>query len=125
MGDGVLVKKLLIKQRVVIINPPPGYVEHLGPVPEGVALADEPKGSFDFVQVFVKNTEELARLAPVVLSATKRDAILWMIYPKQRSKVKTDITRDVGWGPLQEAGLWRWCRLTRSGRRCASGRRNW
>lgn len=107
MADGPLAKKLLIKpgQRAVILNPPPGYMENLSPLPDGVKLAEKPDGLFDFVQLFVKDSEELRRYAPLALAAIKRDAILWVSYPKQSSKVKTDLTRDRGWEPLQEAGF--------------------
>lgn len=107
MADSPLAKKLLIKpgQRVVIINPPPGYLEELGQLPEGAQLVEKPDGAFDFVQLFVKNAEELARFAPLVIGAVKQDGILWVSYPKQTSRLKTDITRDRGWGPVCKAGL--------------------
>jgi len=107
VADGSLVKKLLIKpgQRMVIINPPPGYLDELGQLPEGVELADKPDGAFDFVHLFVKNVEELDRLAPTAIGAAKRDGLLWISYPKQSSKVKTDITRDTGWESVHRAGF--------------------
>ncbi len=40
MTANSLLKKLQLKgdQRAVIINPPPGYLDELGPLPEGVDL---------------------------------------------------------------------------------------
>lgn len=107
MADSSLAKKLLIKpgQRMVVINPPPGYLDELGPLPEGVGLADRPEGSFDFVHLFVKDSQELKGLAPVALGAVKRDGLLWISYPKQSSKVKTDITRDTSWEPVRREGF--------------------
>lgn len=107
MSDGALVKKLQIKpgQRMVILNPPPGYLEQLGPLPKGVELAEKPEGVFDFVQLFVHNVAELERLASSAIAAAKRDAILWISYPKRSARVQTDIARDVGWEVVNRAGL--------------------
>jgi len=67
MAGAQLLKKLrmLPEQRVLILNAPPGYLDELAPLPEGVELAQEPQGTFDFVQVFAKDLPELERLAPV------------------------------------------------------------
>lgn len=74
-------------------------------MPEGVELADKLDGAFDFVHLFITNTEELNRLAPVAIGAVKRDGVLWISYPKGSSKVKTDIGRDKGWDVVQSAGF--------------------
>lgn len=109
MISSPLTKKLQIKpnQRIVIINPPPGYMEELGPLPEGVELAEkpQPEGIFDLVHLFVKNSKELNRLAPTALKAVKYDGLLWISYPKRSSKVETDLTRDIGWEIIDRAGL--------------------
>jgi hypothetical protein len=107
MTDSVLLKKLQMKPglRALILNAPQGYVESLGPLPDGVALVDGPPGTLDFVQVFVRDSAELAMFASVALAAIKRDGVLWIAYPKQSAKVKTDITRDRGWAPVTVAGL--------------------
>lgn len=106
MADNSLAKKLLIKpgHRVAIVNAPAGYLDQLGSLPEGVELAERPEGTFDFLQLFVKNVEELNRLGPTALGAIKRDGLLWFTYPKQTSKIKTDLTRDKGWDIVYEAG---------------------
>ncbi|MCX6032431.1 MAG: hypothetical protein NT169_24455 [Chloroflexi bacterium] len=107
MSRSNLLKKLLIKpgQRVLILNAPPDYPEALGPLPEGAIQADGPDGTLDFVHLFVKDSAELARLAPVALAAIKRDGLLWISYPKKSSGVASDLTRDEGWAPIYEAGL--------------------
>lgn len=106
MAESTLAKKLLIKpgQRIVILNPPPGYLDGLT-LPEGVDLANKAEGAFDLVHLFVSNTEELRSLAPSAIQAVKRDGVFWISYPKQTSRVKTDITRDRGWEPVKEAGF--------------------
>jgi hypothetical protein len=107
MGKSSLVEKLQIKPeyRVVVIAPPPGYMEKLKPLPKGVVLTDQAKGTFDCVQLFVKNIEEMNRLAPRAIRAVKPDGLLWISYPKRSSKIKTDLSRDHGWEVIENAGL--------------------
>jgi hypothetical protein len=107
MAQSSLIRKLRIQpgQRITIINPPPGYLDQLGDLPEGVELADEPAGTFDFVHLFVQSIAELERLGPTALRAVKHDGLLWISYPKRSSKVETDISRDIGWDVIKQAGL--------------------
>lgn len=115
MPPSALAKKLQLKpgQRALVLNPPPGYPDLLGELPENVQLTFHPEvspspldaGQADFVHLFVKDQAELAQWAPLALQAVKFDGLLWMSYPKRASKVPTDITRDSGWDPVRRAGL--------------------
>lgn len=107
MATTPLSKKLRIQpgQRMLILNAPGRYLEELGPLPEEVEVAQTPEGKFDFVHVFVKNVAELERLGLVGIDAVVHDGLLWISYPKKSSKVTTDLTRDVGWDVVAEAGL--------------------
>lgn len=53
MAKTPLVKKLRIPpgQRVLKMNPPPGYINELGELPEAVEVAYAPEGAFDFVHL--------------------------------------------------------------------------
>ena len=104
MANSSLVKKLQLKagQRAVIINPPPGYFDELGPLPEGVELGEHPAGSFDFVQVFARDKNELERFLPAALQAVKYDALLWIAYPKGGAKAGTDLNRDILWDAVAQ-----------------------
>ncbi|MFQ5704471.1 MAG: hypothetical protein ACE5HT_10670 [Gemmatimonadales bacterium] len=102
-----LPQKLHIKQsqRIIVLNAPEGYLKRLGVLPAGVEMARRATGKFDLVHLFVKNVAELQRLGPKALKILKYDAVLWISYPKKSSKVETDISRDVGWDLLRQAGL--------------------
>ena len=102
MATNSLSKKLLMKagQRAVIIKPPAGYLERLEPLPEGVELVGSPEGQFDFVQVFVKNMEDLQKFLPIAAQAVKHDALLWIAYPKGGVKAGTDLNRDILWNAV-------------------------
>ena len=107
MASSSLAKKLQLKagQRAVILNAPPGYLDEIAPLPEGVEYAAGPEGSFDFVQVFVKNIEDLERLLPIAMRAVKHDALLWIAYPKGGAKAGTDLNRDILWNAVSRHGL--------------------
>jgi hypothetical protein len=107
MTDSSLQRRLQLKpgQRALILNAPEGYIESLGPLPDGVSLVDGPPGTLDFVHLFVRDGAELAGYAPTALAAIKRDGVFWISYPKKSSGVVSDLTRDEGWAPIAAAGL--------------------
>ena len=107
MAKASLVKKLRIQpgQRLLILNPPSGYIESLGDLPEGVEVSEKPEGKFDFVHQFVRDSTEFADLSPKAMDAVKYDGLLWISYPKRSSKVATDLTRDVMWDLMADTGL--------------------
>jgi hypothetical protein len=99
-----LAKKLLIKpgNRILVRNAPPGYLEKLEPLPDGVELLTTVEGSFDVVLQFVSTkpmwTERRSTLA------AREGGVVWMIYPKRSKSIQTDINRDAGWDVLWQAG---------------------
>jgi hypothetical protein len=107
MAGAPLLKKLRMQpgQRVLILNAPVGYVSQLGELPEGVEVAEQPGGTFDFVQIFSKDLAELEKLAPVAVEAVKHDGLLWVSYPKKSSKMESDLDRDVVWKEVANTGL--------------------
>lgn len=104
---GELQKKLRVQpeQRMLVLNAPEGYVETLGPLPEGTQIETEPIGPFDWGQAFVHDVAELRRLAPQARDAVMYDGLLWISYPKKSSRIATDISRDVAWEVMKEYGL--------------------
>jgi len=107
MPPSSLIKKLRIQpgQRLLILNPPPGYVESLGPLPEGTQLVSATAKEVDFCHLFVANSAQLGELLPTALSACTYDGLLWISYPKKSSKVKSDLSRDTFWELPGETGL--------------------
>jgi hypothetical protein len=86
MVEGLL-KKLRYKEGpAAILNPPEGY--ELG------IETDNGEEKLNFVQLFVNNRLELENWLPRAIPRLNDDAIFWVTYPKQSSKVKTDINRD-------------------------------
>ena len=112
MTESALAKKLKLKpgQRAAIIGAPGGYMDSLRPLPEHVELSQRLDGTFDWVQIFVKNQAEIAQLFPKVLQSLKPESMLWVSFPKGTSKIQTDLTRDRGWEVVQQADL-KWINL--------------
>lgn len=107
MTPSPLIKKLRIQpgQRLLILNPPPGYVESLGALPEGTQLVAASAPKVDFCHLFAADSAQLADLLPTALAAGKYDGLLWISYPKKSSKVKSDLSRDALWELPGETGL--------------------
>jgi hypothetical protein len=102
MADTPLIKKLGIKpkHRVLILNAPEGFAEQLTAIlPEGVELVTSPTtaGNSDVVLQFVGNKADVEQNIPKAIQLVKPGGLLWISYPKQSSKVPTDINRDILW----------------------------
>ena len=60
----------------------------------------------DYAHVFETERSVLEELAPKLAARLKPDGMLWIAYQKGAARVNTDLSRDVGWDPLTDAG-WR------------------
>jgi hypothetical protein len=102
--------KLKVGMRGTLVNAPQGYADALAPLPTAVELHTDLDGQFDWIQVFVKNSTELAVIAPKLTAALKPVSLLWIAFPKGSSKIQTDLTRDKGWESLRGLDL-KWINL--------------
>jgi len=92
-------------QKVLLLNAPDGYVRALEPLPAGAEVKTVAEGTFDFIQVFCYEKADVDRHAPTILRALKPNGLLWLTYPKKSAKMKSDISRDVGWEAMLAAGM--------------------
>jgi hypothetical protein len=96
-----LVKKLGIKDGFTVypINAPANYRALLKPLPPGVKFDSEPRASTNLVHVFATQRADLERDLKALRKKLDPGASIWVSWPKQASKVPTDITegtiRDV------------------------------
>lgn len=106
MSQKSLTQKLLIKpgHNVLLLNVPQEYADMLLPLPDGATVSTTPGEPSDCVLAFTYNRADVETYTPTVTEAVKPDGLLWFAYPKKTSKIKTDITRDVGWDTLYGTG---------------------
>jgi hypothetical protein len=107
MADAARIRKLKLKpdRRSAVIDAPDGYVESLTAPPDGVEVATELEGEFDWIQLFVRNRTDLERRIAEVERALRPESLLWITYPKGSSKIQTDLTRDRGWESVRDTNL--------------------
>jgi hypothetical protein len=107
-----LQQKLQLKsgQAVVILNPPPGYLDKLIAELKDHIVSTEASVNAEAVILFVNSLAEAKDLAPGAIKAVKPNGLLWIAYPKGTSKVKADVNRDSLWEVVKATG-WRAVRL--------------
>jgi hypothetical protein len=91
-----LAKKLGIvaDAHVLVKNAPQNYAELLEPLPAGVSFDAQLSQATDIIHLFVDKRAELARELATLRHAIRKDAAIWISWPKKASKVPTDITED-------------------------------
>lgn len=55
---------------------------------------------------FARDSTALALAATEVAAHYRAGEHLWLCYPKKSGKLRTDLTRDIGWEPIQKLGLY-------------------
>jgi hypothetical protein len=105
-APSALARKLRLKAgaRAALIGAPQDYFERLEPRP-GTAIGTTLSGTFDWVQVFVSSSAELAGIVPQLIAALDPNGLVWISYPKGSSRRQTDLTRDKGWDALEGSDL--------------------
>ena len=89
-----LVKKLGIRPHMTItlLNPPPGFVQGLPGLPEGVCWRSQAGMPADLVIWFVSSYKELVESLPGIQPGIGK-AGLWIVWPKKASGLESDLTQ--------------------------------
>jgi hypothetical protein len=96
-----LAKKLGIKEgtRVLVRNAPADYLQWLAPLPAEVVFVRALSATTDVVHLFVTRRAALQEGLVALRPTIRKDAAVWVSWPKKSAKVPTDITegtiRDV------------------------------
>ena len=95
-SDKSLRDKLGIKvgQLVYFRNAPKEYLKELGVLPKGVFLAKKLNRPMDFMHCFYTEAAQLKKDTTAFKQYLERNGILWISWPKQASKVETDVTEQ-------------------------------
>jgi hypothetical protein len=96
MSDKSIAQKLFIKpgSKFLLVNPPEGYSNRMGNLPEGTILLSDSSCLVEAIQVFIANRKELETQLPQLKELLAQKGMLWVTYHKGTSEVKTDINRD-------------------------------
>ena len=109
-----LAQKLQIKSgKLIVINAPKGYADHLTKELKDLTISTRAVGQAQAVLLFVNSLAEAEKLTPKAGQLVKLGGMLWIAYPKGASKVKTDVNRDklwaavlpLGWQPIRQIAL--------------------
>jgi hypothetical protein len=76
------------------VNAPDHLPNLLGPLPKGMIVVDDGRGSLDYIHVFVANANELRKRLPALKRRLRTDGCLWVSWPKKTSKLFRDVTED-------------------------------
>lgn len=96
MEQSPLTNKLKYKEGpAAVVNAPEGFSL-------GIEADSSLDGTYQLVLGFVKNAEEATKWIPEIIAHLNDDALFWICYPKQSSKIKTDINRDSLWKLVEE-----------------------
>ncbi|HSB88821.1 MAG TPA: hypothetical protein VLD63_02225 [Anaerolineales bacterium] len=109
MAESPLSRKMKVRPgyRLAVLGAPSGYERELKPLPADSELTTSLRGTFDWIQIFVKSKKELGSQAAKVVPALKPAGMLWVTFPKGTSGIQTDLTRDQGWDGLDRFNLQR------------------
>ncbi len=94
-----LARKLGIRAdyRVLVLEPPSGFVRKLEPLPEGADLATRPRGKghqADVILLFASSRAVLLELFHKGAHAMAPRGRLWVLWPRKSSGFFTDLTED-------------------------------
>lgn len=105
-------QKLRIKEGdiILVLNPPVGFKEKLGKVPDRVTIVNSAK-NYNQVHWFVKDRAQMEEELNKVLFLITGNVVCWIYYPKRTSKIQTDLTRDKGWEELEKHTEFQWISL--------------
>jgi hypothetical protein len=102
-----LVKKLGFKpnMRTALLGAPEGFEDQLGDLPEGVEFETKVCPQTKMAIWFVRSLRELATETEYLSARLPWGASLWIVYPKQTSRLKVDFTQNDVRGVGLAAGL--------------------
>jgi len=93
-----LAKKLGIKEgfKILLYNEPIHYFDLFTDLPDGLeALSEVEIETANFIHIFCTSLEELECIGIEYKNALVKDGLLWVSWPKGKSKIKTDLKRDL------------------------------
>jgi hypothetical protein len=103
-----LAKKLGLKAnfKIHLFNAPDYYHDLFDELPDGVDYQTiEKANELDFIHAFFTTNEALIQTIRNLKNGLTQNGILWVSWPKGKSKIKTDINREIVRSVVLKTGL--------------------
>lgn len=107
MPEKSVAQKLFIKEghTVLSINAPKNYKSLLGALPAKAKVMTKTTAPVDAIHFFADSRQDLEAQASKLKRKLKPNGLIWIMYHKGTSKVKTDINRNTLHAYAQTIGL--------------------
>ena len=76
--------------KVSLINPPPGFVQRLNPLPDGVEFLISSRTGLDVIMFFTKRAEELVARLPALSRAMAVTGGIWICWKEEKPKLLSE-----------------------------------
>lgn len=103
----IIINKLDIKsgQNILILHAPEDYLSELTNLPDKITLNKKLISNLNFIHLFTKDNSELKTFFPQLKKSLSKNGMLWISWPKLKSKIKTDLNENILCEIGLEAGL--------------------
>jgi len=81
--------------KVTVVDPPPGFLAKLDPLPQGVELLDSARTGLDVALLFVRNPGALLERLPVVARTLVLRGRLWVCWLTESPPLDEGLVRHV------------------------------
>lgn len=107
MTDTTLAQTLLLQpgQRARLVNVPKAVKPLFDPLPDGVHVNESGAAPADWLIVFVRDRAALDAFAPVAVSETAFDGVLWVAFPKDAPTATGELSRAAVEQAMQPFGF--------------------
>jgi hypothetical protein len=82
--------------KVSVVNPPPGFVVRLNPLPDGVEFLVTAQTGLDVVLFFTRTAGELLARLPALARSITLPGRIWVAWEEGGSALDEDIVRQAG-----------------------------
>ena len=82
--------------KVSVVNPPPGFVVRLNPIPDGVEFLVTAQTGLDVVLFFTRTAGELLSRLPALARSINLPGRIWVAWEEGGTALDEDIVRQAG-----------------------------
>ena len=80
---------------VALLGAPESFEDTLGALPDQVRLRKQARGESDIILLFARSFTDLKKRFPAAVKILKRGGRLWIVWPKKKSNIESELTQNV------------------------------